>query len=133
MNIWMDLDETSCDLQLCLWSKRFIRFIALSRGLRPLTTLARIKCFLPINHERMDGSWWYLQIWLILWDVKFIQRSRSQGHRSRSHMHLCNFWPIYCISRVRICTLGKGFICDKNGRDFKFTSSKCPCFNCIIW
>ena len=24
-------------------------------------------------------------------------------------------------------SLGKGFICDKNGRDFKFTSSKCPC------
>ena len=28
----------------------------------------------------------------------------------------------FCISRVKICTSGKGFICDKNGRDFKFTS-----------
>ena len=56
MNVLMDLVETSCEGQLYSESKRFTRFIALSRGLRPLTTLARIKCFLPINHERMDGS-----------------------------------------------------------------------------
>ena len=28
---------------------------------------------------------------------------------------------------MKICTSRKCFICDKNGRDFKFTSSKCPC------
>ena len=31
---------------------------------RPLaaTTLVRIKCFLHINHEQMDGSYWYLSL-----------------------------------------------------------------------
>ena len=56
MNVLMDLDETYCEGKSFLGSKRFTRFIALSPGLRPLTTLVRIKCFLPVNHERMDGS-----------------------------------------------------------------------------
>ena len=39
-----------------LRTKHCTRFIALSSGLRPRATLVRIKCFLPINHERMDGT-----------------------------------------------------------------------------
>ena len=42
------------------------------------------------------------------------------------------FGPIYCISRVKICTLGKGFICDKKERDFIFTSSKFPCLFALV-
>ena len=77
----MDLNETSCEGQSYLGSKCFTRFIALSRGLRPLTTLARIKCFLPINHERMDRSWWYLHILLILmgrWSWPKVKVTRSK-------------------------------------------------------
>ena len=78
----MDLDETSCDCQSCLGSKYFTRFIALSRGLRLLTTLTRIKCFLPINHERMDidGSWWNFVRWSVLGSkcfTRFIAFSRG--------------------------------------------------------
>ena len=38
----MDLDETFCGGQLCLELKNFNRFIALLRGLWPLTTLVRM-------------------------------------------------------------------------------------------
>ena len=129
MNILMDLDETLCDGQSCLESTHFTRFIVLSRGLRPVTTLIRIKSFLPINHERMEGSWWFLDILLIL-----IRRwvSQGQGHKVKGQGHIslydCLRWfeidqnsidgdglrwtemdrlfhqiflPIYCISRVK--------------------------------
>ena len=90
MNELMDLVETSCEGQNYLGSKRFTRFIAFSRGLRPLTTLARIKCFLPINHERMNGSWWYLHILLIL--IRRLSWSKVKVTRSKVKVIMAFMW-----------------------------------------
>ena len=38
-----------------------------------------IKCLLPINHERLDGSWWYLHIWLILMRRWSWHKVKGQG------------------------------------------------------
>ena len=86
MNILMDLDETSCHGLSCLGSERFTRLIALSRGLWPLTTLVRSKCFLPINHERMDILMILTYIIDIDKTIKLTQ-GQGQGHKVKGQGH----------------------------------------------
>jgi len=81
----MDFDETSCEGQSYLGSKRFTIFIALSRGLRPLTLLARIKCFFAYK------SWTNGRILMILTYVididKTLKLTQGQGHKVKGQGH----------------------------------------------
>ena len=91
----MDLVETSCEGQLYSESKCFTRFIALSRGLRPLTTLARIKCFLTITHERIDGSYWKFLWGSVLLRVKALYQIYCVVPRPSAAYNACTHQVLF--------------------------------------
>ena len=64
MNVWMDLDETFCNGQLCLGSKHFSRFIAKAR------------CFARVRR----GLILMILIYIIDLD-EMLKLTKGQGHK----------------------------------------------------